>query len=65
MWTGTYNRLHLHVSASDRAVIRAARLVIDPLFQHSREHREGRHAFFRAMLDNHQRARRIVEEYRL
>lgn len=62
---GTYSRPGLPVSGSRRAVIRAARRRIDPMFLWDRSWREGRHAFSRQMLEYHQRAQQIVREYQL
>lgn len=61
---GTYHRLRVRVSASDRTVIRAARLKLTPTARRSNAHREARKAFLRQMLDYHHGAQRIVREGR-
>lgn len=50
---GRYCRLGIHVWASDRAVIKAARDRLERVAWYSRMHREARHAYYRAMLNIH------------
>ncbi len=60
---GTYNRLNVRVSASNIAVIRAARRKLKN--PRNPAEREARHNFYRAMLAYHASAQGIVREYRL
>jgi hypothetical protein len=55
---GTYNRLNVHVMASDLEVIRAART---KLAKHAftREHREFRRQFYAEMLKHHEAAKAL------
>jgi hypothetical protein len=62
---GTYQRLRVHVSASDSDVIRAARAKLKPSCWHDTSYREGRKLFYRNMLDYHHKAREMVREWRL
>jgi hypothetical protein len=57
--------MNVHVKASARQVIRKARQRIAKHHRRSRQHREARHVYFRAMLDQHQQARGIVNAFRL
>jgi len=59
MMFGTYERLDVHVMASDRAVIRAALTKLTPEAKRSRDRRLARHAFLRLMLGYHADARRL------
>jgi hypothetical protein len=61
---GTYDRLRVHVYASPRAVIKAARGKLGPK-AFTKAQREARRAFYRAMLQHHCDARAIVQRYRL
>ena len=54
----TYNRLNLHVSASPRQVIRAARTKLRPAGK-SRAQRGARHIYLRDMLSYHADARAL------
>ena len=47
---GTYQRLRVPVSASAREVLRAAQRKLRKPVRYSRDHREARHQFYRAML---------------
>ena len=60
---GTYNRLNVPVSASNIAVIRAARCKLKN--PRNPAEREARHNFYRAMLDHHASAQGLVREWRL
>lgn len=62
---GTYERLGVHVYASDLAVIRAARLKLMPIARRGRQYRAERHRFYRAMLRRHTDARQLVQTFRL
>ena len=62
---GTYQRLNLSVYASNREVIRAASRKLKPSARRSREYREGRHLFYRNMLEYHAEALRLAREWRL
>lgn len=57
---GMYLRLHLHVSASDRAVIRAARQMVHPMFRNAWMARGERHRFLRQMLAYHRHAQNMA-----
>jgi hypothetical protein len=61
---GTYNRLNVHVGASDIDVVRAARRKLKKSVRRARVHREGRHAFYRKMLAYHHEARDLFIEWR-
>lgn len=54
-----YLRLGLHVSATSREVIAAARARLTESFKRAPEHRATRHAFFRQILDCHKAARAL------
>ena len=56
---GTYERLNLHVNASNLAVIRAARKVLRP-----GNDRETRHRFYRTMLKHHADAAALFRKWR-
>lgn len=56
---GTYNRLGVHVSASNVDVIRAASRKLQRRDRYTRKHREARHAFYRVMLHQHEQAREL------
>lgn len=56
---GIYQRLGLHVSASNRDVIRTARLKLNRIFWHDRDVRCKRHAFYRVMIGHHTAARKL------
>jgi hypothetical protein len=56
MLYGTYCRLRVHVSASNRAVIKAASRKITREHRYGRAQRDARHAFYRAMLECHRDA---------
>ena len=53
MYFATYQRLNLHVFASNVEVIRAARLRLTPQVRTARAYRAARHAFYSEMLRNH------------
>ena len=56
MTSGTYDRLGLHVSASNRDVIRAARKVIARQHRRDPSKRAARKQFYRDMLREHERS---------
>ncbi len=60
---GTYNRLNVHVWASNREVIKAASTKLKRKFD--RKEREARHRFYRLMLEEHKAAQEICLEFRL
>lgn len=62
---GTYQRLHVSVHATNREVIKAASKKLKPAARTSREYREGRHLFYRNMLEYHAQALAVVEEWSL
>ena len=62
---GTYNRLNLHVSATNREVIRVARLLITEEGRRDPAKREQRKAFYRQMLNYHAGAQALVRDFRL
>jgi hypothetical protein len=62
---GTYERLNVHVHASNLALLRAARMKLRPDVRTSREHREARHKFYREMMKYHADARELVRYFRL
>lgn len=57
MTFGTYQRLDVHVMASSREVIRAARGKLTSPVIRQRLYRQWRHAFYRQMLKHHARER--------
>jgi hypothetical protein len=61
MMQGVYNRLGLHVSASPRQVIRAARKVI-ARHRLGHRHRDTRAEFYLRMLENHMAAQSLYYE---
>ncbi len=54
-----YERLDVHVGASAREVIRAARRRLRPASRRSRAKRSERHALLRSVLKEHEDARRL------
>lgn len=60
---GTYNRLNLHVGASDVMVIRAVRRRLLRNAK-TRDYRTHRHELYRIMLRHHADARRLFKEWR-
>ena len=56
-----YCRLHVHVYASNREVIRKAQRMLKRSCRYSREFRTARHAWLRSLLGYHARA---AKEYR-
>lgn len=56
---GTYNRLRVSVHASNREVIAKARKKIAKRHRHCPSKREDRKAFYRAMLEQHRKAREL------
>ena len=62
---GTYCRLNVRISASNIAVIRAARRKIAKHHRRAPEKREARKQFYRSMLHYHAEARGIASAYRL
>jgi hypothetical protein len=59
---GTYNRLRVHVLASDLAVIKAASRKLARKARYARAQRNNRHAFYRAMLKEHAAARALYRD---
>lgn len=59
---GTYERLNLHVAASNLAVIRATCRMLHPRILRMRQHREGRHALYREMLRYHADAGKLYRD---
>ena len=62
---GNYCRLNLHVSTSERAVIRASAQLIQAEARFARATRAARHHFYRQMLDYHRGAQEMVRYWRL
>jgi hypothetical protein len=60
---GTYQRLRLHVSASNVEVIRAARLKVALRSRRNPEAREARKAFYRLMLAYHHKAQAVARDW--
>jgi hypothetical protein len=58
MWTGFYDRLGVHVYASDREVIRRTRTKLVPW---SREGMPARKRIYRRTLEEHRAARELYE----
>jgi hypothetical protein len=56
---GLYNRLNVHVSASNLTLLRAARKVIAEEEKTDRAFRSNRHAFYRLMMGYHLQAREL------
>ena len=61
---GTYQRLNVHVFASNLAVIRALRRKLKPGVLHDRTKRDARHELYRTILKHHSDAAAIVQEWR-
>jgi hypothetical protein len=61
----TYQRLNLHVGASNREVIKAASKKLKPKVRYAFMHREARHQFYRDMIAHHNMARDLVRQWRL
>lgn len=61
---GTYQRLNVHVLASDREVIRATRKKISETHLYDRRARTARHSLYKEMLHHHKKARELYIEYR-
>lgn len=61
----TYNRLNLHVSATPKEVVRAARMKLQPFTWTDRRFRAARHAFFREILAHHHEAQEMCRTWRL
>lgn len=57
---GTYQRLGLHVSASNRDVVRAARKKLQLVFRRQPALRDYRKAFYRQMIGHHTAARKLA-----
>ena len=62
---GTYQRLGVHVYASNLEVIRAARKKLTRKAQRDLSYRTARKDFYRIMLRYHQEARQLVAEFAL
>jgi len=55
---GAYNRLNIHVMASDLTVLRELRTRLNPVvFRNLRKTRKPRHKLYRAILKEHANAR--------
>lgn len=65
MYAGTYNRLHVHVSATDREVIKAARKKLKHHALHDIDYRDSRHELYRAMLKYHHDHQKLVQHFKL
>lgn len=66
MSTGTYNRLNVHIGASNVVVVkRASRKMLKPAVRFNRECRAARHAFFRDMIKCHRAARKLARAFAL
>ena len=63
-YVGTYNRLNLHVGASNRDVVRAASKKLQRKVRFDRKHRKERHAFYRTMIKQHRDARKLFDHFR-
>jgi uncharacterized protein (DUF305 family) len=61
----TYHRLNLHVSASWRDVVRAARRKIAKKHRTCRDKSEARKSFYRVMLKHHHDARELCRTFKL
>ena len=61
---GTYQRLNLHVYASNMQVIRAAHRMLKKKAK-TRAFRKERHKFLRQMLKYHQQEYAMVKEWKL
>lgn len=61
----TYHRLNVTIYASDREVIRRARLKLNPNARTKPEFRDARHAFYRQILKTHKAAQNLAREFRL
>lgn len=62
---GTYMRLGLPTSATEREVMRAGLLKIKRSARFSYAHRDARKRFIGQLLANHQQAQQLVREWRL
>jgi hypothetical protein len=62
---GTYCRLNVHVRATPREVIKAARRKIRKDLRSNPEFRAARKHFYRDMLGYHERAAKLADEWRL
>jgi len=60
-----YERLNVHVYATNYELIRAVRRVIHKKALHKRLFRDGRHGLYREMIKHHKDARELVDEFRL
>ncbi len=65
MYMGTYYRLNVLVSASNREVIKAASKKIMRHHRFSRAAREDRHKFYRYILRCHESSQTLVKEFAL
>ncbi len=62
---GTYCRLHVHVWASSREVVKAASRKLKRRYRFARDAREARHKFYRQMLAYHRQQQDLCSDYRL
>ena len=60
-----YNRLHLHVGASPREVIAAARSRMTADSRRDPTKRDARHSLYRDVMLAHLHAQELVREFRL
>lgn len=65
MYMGTYHRLGLPVTASDRQVIRALRRRMTADSKRRPELREARHKAYRLVLDCHRSAKNLAKAFGL
>ena len=65
MTYGTYLRLDIPVHDGWRAVVRAAAKKLTPEARRDPAMREGRHRFYRQMLEHHRESQEIVSYWRL
>ena len=65
MYMGTYYRLNVLVTASNRTVIKAASKKVMRFQRYSRAAREDRHKFYRFILRCHESAQSLVKEFAL
>jgi len=59
-----YCRLNVSVGATNRTVIKRASRKIKKASRFNREQRNARHAFYRAMLAQHDDAKKLCERFR-
>ena len=57
-----YCRLHVHVSASNRAVIKKAHTLLAAHVKRAVSYRQMRHAWLRSVLEQHAKARKLFTQ---